>query len=113
MARAVPDASGCPSYRILEPTRRELLRLGGLAGIGLMLPDWLRAREQARAAPPAPDQAAATFGRARSIIMIYLHGGPAQQETWDPKPSGPYPERGEFGAISTSVPGSHFSELLP
>ena len=37
--------------------------------------------------------------------MIYLHGGPAQQETWDPKPDGPSPERGEFGAIATSVPG--------
>src|SRR5262249_47187859 len=52
-------------------------------------------------------------GRARSVIMIYLHGGPAQQETWDPKPTGPAPERGEFGAIATSVPGVHFSELLP
>src|SRR5262249_28722164 len=50
---------------------------------------------------------------ARSVIMIYLHGGPAQQETWDPKPGGPYPERGEFGAIATSVPGVSFSELLP
>ena len=45
--------------------------------------------------------------------MIYLHGGPAQQETWDPKPSGPSPERGQFGAIATSVPGVCFSELLP
>jgi hypothetical protein len=45
--------------------------------------------------------------------MIYLHGGPAQQETWDPKPGGPSPERGEFGAIATNVPGVWFSELLP
>jgi hypothetical protein len=45
--------------------------------------------------------------------MIYLHGGPAQQETWDPKPDGPYPERGEFGAVATSVPGVAFGELLP
>src|SRR5262249_36043193 len=34
-------------------------------------------------------------------------------ETWDPKPDGPSPERGEFGAIATSVPGVRVSELLP
>jgi hypothetical protein len=45
--------------------------------------------------------------------MLYLHGGHAQQETWDPKPDGPSPERGEFGAIDTSVPGIQVSELLP
>jgi hypothetical protein len=44
---------------------------------------------------------------------MFLHGGHAQQETWDPKPNGPSPERGEFGAIPTSVPGTHISELLP
>ena len=45
--------------------------------------------------------------------MLYLHGGHAQQETWDPKPDGPSPEKGEFGAIATSVPGVRVSELLP
>src|SRR5262249_13877971 len=54
-----------------------------------------------------------TFGRAKSVIVLYLHGGHAQQETWDPKPAGPSPERGEFGAITTSLPGTHISELLP
>src|SRR5262249_28124877 len=48
-----------------------------------------------------------------SVIMLYLHGGHAQQETWDPKPDGPTPERGELGAISTSFPAAHISELLP
>jgi hypothetical protein len=83
-----------------------VIRVGGLAGAGLLLPDLLRARGGSAVAEP-------TFGRARSVIMIYLHGGPAQQETWDPKPSGPSPARGEFGAIATSVPGVSFSELLP
>ncbi len=113
MARFVPGASGCASYRSLERTRREVLRLGGLHGIGLCLPALLSARDEARAESPASGPAASSFGRARSVIMIYLHGGPAQQETWDPKPSGPFPERGEFGAIATSVPGVRFSELLP
>ncbi len=74
--------------------------------MGLALPELLRARAEAR-------PAAGTFGRAKSVIMLYLHGGHAQQETWDPKPDGPAPERGEFGAIATSVPGVCVSELLP
>src|SRR5262245_38730454 len=88
-------------------TRRRLLQLGGLPGLGLLLPDLLRARAEAR--PPAKG----TFGRAKSVIVLYLHGGHAQQETWDPKPDGPSPERGEFGAIATSLPGVRVSELLP
>ena len=86
-------------------TRREVLRLGGAFGLSISLPALLRA--QAQATPRG------TFGRARSVIVLYLHGGHAQQETWDPKPDGPSPERGEFGAIATSVPGTRFSELLP
>jgi hypothetical protein len=45
--------------------------------------------------------------------MLYLHGGHPQQETFDPKPTGPTAVRGEFGAISTSVPGVRFSEIMP
>jgi Protein of unknown function (DUF1501) len=86
-----------------------VIRVGGLAGMGLLLPELLRARAEAPGSRPADP----TFGRARSVIMIYLHGGPAQQETWDPKPMGPSPERGPYRAIATSVPGVSFSELLP
>lgn len=88
-------------------SRREILSAGVAGGLGLALADVLRARES-----PSP-ASRSTFGRARSVIILYLHGGHAQQETWDPKPSGPSPERGEFGAISTSVPGTIVSELLP
>jgi Protein of unknown function (DUF1501) len=86
--------------------RRQLLQAGGLTGMGLLLPDLFRARAEDR-------PARGTFGRARSVIVLYLHGGHAQQETWDPKPEGPAPEKGEFGAIATSVPGVRISELLP
>src|SRR3954470_5668622 len=88
-------------------TRREVLRLGGACGLALTLPGPLRAQ-----AGPRGDTAG-TVGRARSVIVLYLHGGHSQQETWDPKPDGPSPARGEFGAIDTSVPGVHFSEVLP
>ncbi len=86
-------------------SRREILRLGGACGLALGLPVLLRAQAQTRPT--------GTFGRAKSVIVLYLHGGHAQQETWDPKPDGPAPARGEFGAIATSVPGVHISELLP
>ena len=104
-----PGAFGCDEFLATRRSRREVIRLGGLAGVGLWLSDLLRARSEAVEARPADP----TFGRARSVIMIYLHGGPAQQETWDPKPDGPAPERGQFGAIATSVPGVSFGELLP
>jgi hypothetical protein len=87
-------------------TRREVLRLGGAFGLSLTLPGFLRAVSQT-----GPLRGSAR--RARSVIVLYLHGGHAQQETWDPKPDGPLPERGEFGAIVTSVVGTRFSELLP
>lgn len=89
------------------PTRREVLRLGGAFGLALTLPELLRTHLAAQPSMPR------TFGQARSVIVLYLHGGHAQQETWDPKPDGPSPERGEFGAIATSVPGVRYSELLP
>ncbi|MFO0891719.1 MAG: DUF1501 domain-containing protein [Isosphaeraceae bacterium] len=103
--------SGCDEFRSTAPSRRQAIRVGALAGLGLTLPDLLRARalaDESKGTPADP-----TFGRARSVIMLYLHGGPAQHETWDPKPAGPAPERGEFGAIATSVPGVRFGEHLP
>ncbi len=99
-------APGCDDFRRARPHRRHLLQVGALAGMGLALPGLFRAWAAGR-------PAAGTFGRARSVIMIYLHGGHAQQETWDPKPDGPTPERGQFGAVATSVPGVRVSELLP
>jgi hypothetical protein len=84
-----------------------LLQIGGLTASGLLLSDLLRARARAGPTPRG------TFGRAQSVIVLYLHGGHAQQETWDPKPDGPSPARGEFGAVATSLPGTHVSELLP
>lgn len=97
---------GCTQFRRTRPwSRRELLRAGGLFGLGISLPQLLRLRAQAASS--------STFGRARSVIMLYLHGGHAQQETWDPKPFGPDPARGEFSAIATSVPGIRVGELLP
>lgn len=87
-------------------TRREVLRVGGLCGLGVSTVDVLRHRAQAATV-------GGTFGRAKQVIMLYLHGGHPQQETFDPKPRGPSAVRGEFGAIDTSLPGVQFSEVLP
>ncbi len=89
--------SGCFS------TRRTFLHCAGV-GFGVL----------AAGGPiPAAETASRSFGKACSLIILYLHGGHAQQETWDPKPDGPSPARGEFGAIATSVPGVRIGELLP
>src|SRR5207237_948439 len=71
------------------------------------------AAQEAKAESRKSKVVGTTFGRAKSIIVLYLHGGHPQQETFDPKPNGPSAVRGEFGAISTSLPGVQFSEVLP
>ncbi|MEQ1862441.1 MAG: DUF1501 domain-containing protein [Chthoniobacteraceae bacterium] len=82
--------------------RREWLRVGGLGALGLSLPRLLRAAEPG-----------ASFGRAKSCILLFLSGGPPQHETFDPKPDAPVEVRGTFGSIATRVPGLHFCETLP
>lgn len=86
-------------------SRRDVLRVGGLMGLGLSLPDLLHHRALASSGQ--------SFGKAKQVIMMFLHGGHPQQETFDPKPDGPADVRGPFKAISTTVPGTHFCELLP
>jgi len=91
-------------------SRREILRIGGLSMLGLSLPQLLSARETAPLAAMPTDK---PFGKAKSVIYLWLAGGPPQHETFDPKPDAPAEVRGPFKAISTNVPGIHFSELLP
>lgn len=100
--------SACQQFRwASEFSRREALRVGGLFGLGLSLPQLLAGRAAAK------EGGRSTFGRAKQVIVLYLHGGHPQQETFDPKPEGPSAVRGEFGAIETSLPGVQFSEVLP
>jgi hypothetical protein len=98
-------------------SRREWLRVGGLSVVGLSLPDLLRAQgPPAPAAPPSPlgrGLEGVTFGRAQSVIFLWLQGGPPQHETFDPKPDAPADIRGPFRPIATNVPGVRFCELLP
>ena len=87
-------------------TRREALRAGALAlgaGLGIGLPDLLRAEAAAGARP----------GRARSVIVLYLLGGAATQDMVDMKPDAPVEVRGEFRPVATKVPGLDLCEFLP
>jgi hypothetical protein len=90
-------------------TRRQFLQRSGLgmlaAGTGIAI--------QPLATQAAPAAAARTVGRAKSVIVLYLYGAPSQFDTLDPKPNAPEEIRGEFKAISTSIPGIAASELLP
>lgn len=90
-------------------SRRSLLQIGGVSGLGLSLPQLLA--RSAQASPEAADDP--TFGRAKNYIYLYLSGGPSQYETFDPKPHAPAEIRGVFQPISTKVAGTHICELLP
>ena len=92
-------------------TRREALRVGGLALGGLSLADLLAHRAQA--APAAETTVSRSFGKAKSVIVIFLGGGPPQHETWDPKPEAPPEIRGGFGTIASQTPGLSVGELMP
>lgn len=83
-------------------SRREALRIGALAMGGATLPQLLRA-----------ESAAGLGSSNKSVIMIYLPGGPSHQDMWDIKESAPSEIRGEYNAISTSVPGIRICEHLP
>ncbi|MGE0529041.1 MAG: DUF1501 domain-containing protein [Bdellovibrionales bacterium] len=61
----------------------------------------------------SPTQVPRTFGKAKSLIVLYLYGAPSQMDTLDPKPEAPVERRGEFGTIATRFPGIRVCEHLP
>ncbi len=74
----------------------------------------LPAAQTAPSAPPVAGRARPTsFGRAKSLIYLYLSGGPSQYETFDPKPEAPAEIRGVFCPINSRTPGISLCELLP
>ena len=85
-------------------SRREVLTAGGAGLLGLSLPGVLAAEQQA---PPL------SRGRAKSVIFLFLFGGPSQLETFDLKPDAPAEIRGPFQPIASRTPGLLISEHLP
>ena len=89
-----------------RPNRREFLYVGVLGSFGLTLGNLFKARAAAQAA------GAAREGVAKSVINIYLPGGMAAQETFDPKLFAPIEYRGPLNSIKTKLPGVQFSEMM-
>ncbi|MBK1856278.1 DUF1501 domain-containing protein [Verrucomicrobiaceae bacterium 5K15] len=90
-----------------DSSRREFLHVGLLAGLGLTLPEFLKME-----ALGAQKTYASKEGVAKSVIQIFLPGGLAQQESFDPKPYAPSEYRGPFGSIPTVLKGERFGEHM-
>jgi hypothetical protein len=91
-------------------TRREWLRIGGLAGLSL---SGLFSRNVSNTAANESRRKPRGFGRAKSVILVYCSGGQSQLDTWDPKPNAPADVRSEFAAIRTKLPGVLLCEHMP
>ena len=92
-------------------SRRSFLKIGGLVAGGLSLPGLLEA--EALAAANTGRKGGAGASPHKSVIMVYLSGGLAHQDTFDMKPDAPAGIRGEFKPIATCLPGVQVCELLP
>ncbi|MGE0756601.1 MAG: DUF1501 domain-containing protein [Pirellulaceae bacterium] len=87
-------------------SRRGMLKASFAGLAGLTLPELLRARAEAAAAgKPLPGH--------KSVILLWMAGGPSHIDTWDPKPDRPYENRGPFGVTQTKLPGVQIIEHLP
>lgn len=101
-----PMANGCAPYRHQSWNRRSVLKVGTLGALGFSAADLFRLRANADAeSKPKPND--------KSVILIWLDGGPSQFETYDPKPGAPSDYRGPWGDMKTNVPGIRISEMLP
>ena len=85
-------------------SRRRFLQVGGLGVAGLSLADALQLKARGAIRPEA---------RNKSVIMVYLPGGPSHLDMYDMKPDAPVEFRGEFKPIRTNVPGIDICEHMP
>lgn len=107
--------SGPPSKDLcdanLGTTRRDFLRVGGSGMLGMTLGTMLQGK--ALGENIAADGSGPGWGNAKSIILVYLQGGPSHLDLWDPKKDVPDNVRSAFKTIPTRIPGVHFTEILP
>ncbi|MGL6077068.1 MAG: DUF1501 domain-containing protein [Fimbriiglobus sp.] len=93
---------------LLTPSRREFFRVGGLALGGLSLPQLF-----CQAGSPLPAANSSKPLTDQSVIFLFLHGGPSQIETFDPKMGAPAEIRSVTGEVKTSIPGVTFGGSFP
>ena len=109
----IPGPKGrdlCDSH--LGNTRRDFLRVGGAGMLGMSLNTIMRAQAASAASPLAGGSG---WGKAKSVIMLYLQGGPSHLDLWDPKEPDSVPDnvRSSLTNISTKLSGVNFTEVLP
>ena len=107
MHRPQPGTWNADPAHFASPTRRDFLYAGWLGGLGLTLGSFLKL-EAARAA----DSASRAEPKAKSVIHIYLQGGFAHMDSFDPKPDAPAEYRGILGTVQTKLAGVRFSEHM-
>lgn len=109
------NIQGLPGKDLCDPgagtTRRDVLRVGGSGMLGLSLANMLHLK--AATAEGSAHAGTPGWGKAKSVIMCYLQGGPSHLDLWDPKPDVPDNVRSIFKNIPTKVPGVNFTENLP
>ena len=88
-----------------RPTRRSFLQVGAVSALGLTLDGVLR--QQAFAKDAGKREA-----KAQSLIHIFMPGGMAHQESFDPKPNSPLEYRGDMGVVATKLDGVVLNECL-
>lgn len=102
------SSHGCVGFQSLARSRREFLQVGGLGLLGLTLGDYFKLQASGSVGAEGNRKDAP----AKNVIQIFLPGGCAHQESWDPKPEAPIEYRGAFGVVKTKIPGVVFSENL-
>src|SRR5262245_47620687 len=102
---------GAPGKDCDGVTRRDLLRIGGSGILGVTLGQ-IFALQKASADPGEPGGGRG-FGKAKSVILVYLQGGPSHLDLWDPKDNVPDKVRSIFKPTPTKLTGTHVTELLP
>ena len=108
MARKITGTWHDDPAHFRRPTRRAFLQVGVVGGLGLTLDGFFRLQH----AQAAFGASKATEPKAKSVIHIFLPGGMAHQESFDPKPYAPIEYRGEMGTVQTKLGGVLFNEML-
>jgi len=105
-SHAFTDLNARDREGLVVHSRRSMLK-AGLAGMaGISVPSLLQARSEAARSGQA-------MKSRKSVILLWMAGGPSHIDTWDPKPERPFNNRGPFDPISTKVPGVYICEHLP
>ncbi len=103
---AFGEFHGKQAEGLVVASRRNFIKAGWAGFAGLTLPGLLQARDEASKAGKSP-------GSGKSVILLWMAGGPSHIDTWDPKPDRPPENRGPFGVTATRIPGVFFCEHLP